>query len=99
MWKRTFVIKIVCFTECLNWQMAKHKISESLEPCMRPLLIMSQTLDKGEVAGSDKRTSLQCCNIDYSHKKFFSEGFVHGTHKISWASFTCPTSEADFSLS
>ncbi len=90
MWKRTFMNKIVCFTECLNWQMAKHKISESLEPCMRLLLTMLQILDKGEVAGFGKHTSLQCRNIDYFHKKFYSEGFMQGTHKISWGSFTRP---------
>jgi hypothetical protein len=59
---------------------------------------MSQTLDKGEVDGSDKHTSLQCRNIDYSHKKFYSEGFIRGTHKISWGSFTHPILEADLSL-
>ncbi len=58
---------------------------------------MPQILDKGEVAGFGKHTGLQCRNIDYSHKKFCCKGFMRGTHKISWASFTCPTSEADLS--
>jgi hypothetical protein len=74
--------------------MSKHKISESLEPCMRLLLTMPQILDKGEVDGSDKHTSLQCRNIE-----FYSEGIMRGTHKISWGSFTHPILEANFALS